>query len=118
MTVMHADVVGEQLELDVRPLVIPPRVKGATLQERFESFHALNPWVLTALETLTDAYLQNRDRIGIKMLIEQLRWHHDRSTRGDAFKFNNNLASRYVRLLVERNPAWASAFERRRLLAD
>lgn len=110
---------GEQLELDIRPLVIPPHVEGATIQDRFESFHALNPWVLTALERLTeDALLHGRARLGIKHLVEVLRWQYGRHTTGDEFRLNNDYSSQYVRLLIAGHPEWADVFEQRHLRAE
>lgn len=119
MTAVQADVVGEQLVLDVRPLVVPPHVDGATIQERFESFHALNGWVLTALERLTeDALAHGRHRLGIKHFVEVLRWQYGRQTTGDEFRLNNNYSSRYVRLLLDLHPDWAAHFNLRELLAE
>ena len=110
--------IGTQLVLDVQPLVIPPHVIGATIQDRFESFHNLNPWVLDALEQLTADYVQRgRRRLGIKMLVEVLRWQYGRATTGDEFKLNNNYSSRYVRLILERHPEWSDIFATRELLS-
>ena len=109
---------GVQLVLDVRPLVTPPHVEGASIQDRFESFHDLNPWVLDALEQLTADYVvRGRRRLGIKMLVEVLRWQYGRATTGDDFKLNNNYSSRYVRLIQERHPEWSDVFQTRELLA-
>ena len=93
-------------------------VTGDTIQERFESFHRLNPWVLESFERLTADYLRRGNpRVGIGMLTEVLRWHYGRQTAGDVFKLNNNFRSRYVRALIERHPEWADAFECRALKA-
>lgn len=108
-----------QLELDMQPLVIPDRVEGATIQERFESFHALNPWVLEQLETLIrDELAHGFKKTGIKALFEQIRWHYRRATNGDRFRLNNDYPSRYVRLIVERHPDWADMFETRELRTE
>ncbi|KQY58357.1 hypothetical protein ASD11_01430 [Aeromicrobium sp. Root495] len=116
MTAVQADVVGDQLELDVRPLVIPPRVKGSTIQERFESFHSLNPWVLTALERLTEnALAHGRSRLGVKHFVEVLRRQYGRQTTGDEFRLNNDYASRYVRLMIAGHPEWSEHFQLRGL---
>lgn len=105
----------EQPLFDVAPLVRPT---GATIQERFESFHSQNPWVAVALERLAREWLNHgHSRVGAKMLIERLRWEYGVRTRGDAFRLNNTLTSRYVRLLIQRNPEWADAFETRELRA-
>lgn len=106
-----------QLALPMGPLVLNV-VEGETIQQRFESFHAHNPWVCEALEALTADWLsRGRTRIGIKMLFEILRWQYGRSTTGDEFKLNNNYPSRYVRLLIDRHPEWAGVFQTRELKA-
>ncbi len=86
-----------------------------TIQAQFEAFHRLNPWVLDALENLTAHFLDSgARRIGMGMLFEVLRWRYiteAAATEGDEFRLNNNHRSRYVRLLIERHPEWAPAFE-------
>jgi hypothetical protein len=99
--------------LDMQPLV---KAEGATIQERFESFHQQNPWVLVALERLARQWLDNgHSRVGAKMLTERLRWEYGVRTRGDAFRLNNSYTSRFVRLMIQRHPEWAKAFETRTL---
>lgn len=89
-----------------------------TIQERFEAFHAANPWVFRELRRLTHNYLAaGHQRIGIGMLFEVLRWERN-VTHGDEFKLNNNFRSRYVRMLIEDQPHWVDAFETRRLRAS
>lgn len=109
---------SEQLSFDIEKLVVPPRVEGQSIQERFESFHELNPWVYRALVRITEDWLaRGRTRIGMKMLTEVLRWQYGRATAGDDFKINNNYTSRYVRLLIAEHPEYAHAFETRELRA-
>lgn len=109
---------SEQLTLDIEPLVIPEVVQGQSIQERFESFHELNPWVYRAFVQLTrDWVARGRTRIGMKMLTEVLRWEYGRQTVGDEFKINNNFTSRYVRLLIAEHPEYAEAFQTRELRA-
>lgn len=96
-----------------------PEGSAPSIQAQFESFHQLNPWVLRALEALTADYLKHgASRVGIGMLFEVLRWRYVTATEGDEFRLNNNFRSRYVRLLIERHPDWARAFEVRSLRAD
>ncbi|MBT2366186.1 hypothetical protein J7E88_12920 [Streptomyces sp. ISL-10] len=96
-----------------------PDGQAATIQAQFEAFHQLNPWVLRALESLTADYLKRSGgRVGIGMLFEVLRWRYATATEGDEFRLNNNFRSRYVRLLIERHPEWAPAFEVRALRTD
>ncbi|MFI1830695.1 hypothetical protein ACH41E_30295 [Streptomyces sp. NPDC020412] len=91
----------------------------SSIQARFEEFHRLNPWVLTALEKLTADYLkQGAARVGVGMLFEVLRYQYALATRGDDFRLNNSYRSRYARLLIQRHPQWESAFEVRALRAD
>ncbi|TQE30861.1 hypothetical protein Sipo8835_22990 [Streptomyces ipomoeae] len=92
---------------------------GMSIQQQFEAFHQLNPWVLAALERLTaDCVSKGFSHVGIGMLFELLRWSYGRATQGDHFKLNNNFRSRYVRLLIEQHPEWAAVFEVRALRAD
>lgn len=108
----------DQLELDTAPYVAPTLVEGETLQERFESFHALNPWVYEALEKLTaDWIAAGHARVGMKMMFEVLRWQVGRTTTGDEFKLNNSLTSRYARFIVNEHPEWETYFETRELKA-
>jgi hypothetical protein len=109
----------EQLALDeiaVRPLIAG---EGATISERFDSFHRQNPWVYQALEELTrDEFARGNRRIGIAMLFEVLRWHYGRRTEGDQFRLNNNLRSRYARLLMHNHPEWGEVFTTRHLPSE
>lgn len=89
-----------------------------TIAERFWEFHRANPWVYDALVKLTRDWLAlGHERIGIGMLFEVLRWERGQTTVGDEFKLNNTYRSRYVRLIIRREPDLASAFETRELKA-
>jgi hypothetical protein len=106
----------EQLTLDLEPLVVPAFTADMTLDQRFELFHAENPWVLRAYEKLASDWIaKGGKRVGIKMLTEIIRWQYGRQTTGADFKINNNLTSRCARLILDRNPGWAGLFETRRL---
>jgi hypothetical protein len=86
--------------------------------ERFEQFHYANPQVATALESMAAELIQRgRKRVGIKMLMEVLRWNYQMKTEdpNSDFKLNNNYAPYYARLLIERHPEWASVFELREI---
>ncbi|GAA0694942.1 hypothetical protein GCM10010193_57050 [Kitasatospora atroaurantiaca] len=96
----------------------PEEQSDASIQQQFEAFHGLNPWVLDALEALTADCVNNGfAHVGIGMLFELLRWRYGLHTHGDPFKLNNNFRSRYARLLIERHPEWISVFEVRALRA-
>lgn len=97
-----------------------PKVsKSATIQERFESFHKLNPHVYNALRALA-LQMQGEGvrEYGIKGLFEILRWQFSLQTRGEPFRLSNDFTSRYARLLVEKNPELDGFFELRELRAE
>lgn len=107
----------EQLTFDVQPLVA---AIGDTIQDRFQSFHDQNGWVYLALEQMTaDLVRRGRRRVGMKMLVEVIRWNYARQTSdpSSGFKLNNDYTSRYARLLIEAHPDWAGVFETRELRA-
>ncbi|MFF8769051.1 hypothetical protein [Kitasatospora sp. NPDC015120] len=109
----------------VRRVVLPspqePRCGTIqTIQERFEQFHDLNPWVLTELERLTAECIEARfSKISLGMLFELVRYSYGRATlSADDFRLNNDFRSRYARLLIERHPEWGSHIEVRALRTD
>jgi hypothetical protein len=97
-----------------------PGTSGGTIQERFEEFHRLNPWVYQALVALAKEMAgEGHRKIGIRMLYEVVRWKYLTSTTDPSseFKLNDHYHSRYVRLIVERNPELSEFFETRKLRA-
>lgn len=98
--------------------VVPLR-PNLTIAERFELFHAANPWVFDALEKLTaDLVAKGQKKVGMKMLFEVVRWQYARATQSaDGFKINNSLTSHYARELLRQHPEWSGVFETRRLRA-
>jgi hypothetical protein len=108
----------QQPDLFSQKVAAPLYDDGDTIQQRFEKFHAANPWVLSALVQLARRYKDmGRDRIGVKHLVEVLRWEVAKGTKGDDFKLNNNFTSRYVRAIAKGYPELASLFEYRVLKA-
>lgn len=108
----------DQLALPLGNLIVPEQMPEATIQERFETFHAANPWVYHALVHLTrEAARNGRKRVGIKHLIEVLRWEYGRATVGGEFRIDNKFSSRYARLLAAQHPEYADLFETRALRA-
>jgi hypothetical protein len=87
-----------------------------TSADKFEEFHRLNPQVYKVLESMT-AEMVNRGRrkIGMKMLIEVLRWNYYMETDdpNSEFKVNNNYVPYYARLILECHPEWDGIFELR-----
>lgn len=104
---------------EVVPAPLADPVPGS-IQESFEQFHRDNPWVYEALRRLAvDLVRRGRKKVGIGMLFEVLRWQHTRETvdPNSEFKLNNNLRSRYARLLMDNEAELAGAFEVRELKA-
>lgn len=103
-----------QLTLPMTPMV--EAESASTIQERFENFHTVNPWILDAFETLTAQWLAaGHTRLSISTLTEIVRWRYGTTISTDGFKINNSFRSRYVRLMIARNPALADVFVLREL---
>ena len=92
-----------------------------SIEVAFWNFHTNHPEVYEGLVRLAyQAINAGRERIGIKMLFEVLRWEWIITGLPDAseeFKLNNNYTSRYARLIMESEPLLAGVFEIRRLTA-
>lgn len=90
--------------------------QAITPADKFEEYHRLNPQVYSALEQMArDLINRGRRKVGIKMLMEVLRWNYQMQTQdpNSDFKINNNYAPYYARLLIQNNPTWADVFELR-----
>lgn len=89
------------------------------LQERFQRFDAENPHVFTALVSIARRWkARGHKRCAIDMLFNVLRWEAGMTTRGDAFKLNNDYRSRYVRKMIASYPEeFEGFFELRELRA-
>ncbi len=112
---------AHQLALFEQPLVSPETRPEMTPRERFEAFHSANPHVLEALRVLALQMVdRGRDRIGIRMLWERLRWERLLRTNDpdSEFKLNNNYHSRFARLLMVVEPRLAGVFETRALKSE
>tara|TARA_R110002020_G_scaffold145908_4_gene320212 strand:- start:7636 stop:7962 length:327 start_codon:yes stop_codon:yes gene_type:complete len=85
--------------------------------QTFEEYHRTHPQVYRGLRDLAlEVRRAGRQRIGMKLLIERLRWDHMLTgCEEDEWKVNNNHASRYARLLMESEPELAGLFELREL---
>jgi hypothetical protein len=87
---------------------------SSPMNDAFWKFHEENPQVFDELVLLARlAKSKGRDRIGMKMLWERLRWEIFISTTGDEYKLNNNYHSRYARYIMESVPDLAGIFETR-----
>jgi hypothetical protein len=100
-------------------VVVPDHEPDATIQERFEAFHAANPAVYERLCDLARSLVRKgHQRVGIGVLWETLRYT-ELSTRdaGSEFKLNDHYRSRYARLIADNEPDLADVFELRKLRA-
>ena len=91
--------------------------KVGTLDERFDTYCANNPAVYRALCILARR-MKSRGlrRIGMKSLLEVLRWEWTLATADpDGFRVNNSYGSRYSRLIMAQEPDLAGIFETRSL---
>ena len=91
----------------------------ASIQDQFEAFHRENPLIYKYLvDRARQVKARGRKNYSIKTLWELLRWHVDtQSQRPGDFKLNNNYASRYARLIMQREPDLAGFFNTRGLRA-
>jgi len=112
---MSDSLVITQLVLEpLAPLVQPVVSPEATIEERFEAFHAANPHVFDILRSVA---LQLRKRgikhYGMKGIFEGLRWESTLRTSGEPWKLNNDYTSLYARKLMDEVPQLDGFFELR-----
>jgi hypothetical protein len=88
-----------------------------TIDERFAEYHRQHPEVYRKLVNLArQAKGAGFTHYGMKALLERLRWHmmvERKST--EAFKINNDFASRYARYIMSMEPDLADFLEVRKL---
>lgn len=105
-------------QLTLAEITVPDYAEHLTLAERFAEFHRVNPHVADALEALAEQWLARHRRVGMKALVERLRWETGIRTEGGAWRINNSHVAFYARLLIDRRPEWADCIETRRAQAD
>ena len=92
---------------------------ATTIESRFEAFHARHPDVYRQLVRLAyEARRAGRERIGMKMLFEVLRWEWTIAGLPDDaenWKLNNSYSSRYARRIMEMYNDLDGLFELREL---
>lgn len=87
---------------------------GRNLEERFQSFHTLNPHVYDALVVISRHKQQmGFSRVSMRGLFELLRETRSFQTKGEAYKLNNSYTPHYSRLLLTNEPELGHLFERR-----
>lgn len=86
------------------------------LQVKFEDFHEKNPQVYKRLVQMAyEAKSRGHKRIGIQMLFEVLRWEALMRTTHTDYKMNNSYASRYARMIMDKEWNLKEIFEVREL---
>jgi len=106
-------------EFDWTPPVVIPR-KGFTNAERFDSFHAANPWVFDNIVKLAYQLLRDDARIGMKDIFETLRKKYARYTKteahpnGQVYGLDNSFTFFYSRMLTDKHPVFIGHIEQRK----
>jgi hypothetical protein len=86
------------------------------LQHEFDTFHADNPEIYTELVDMArQAKALGKTKLGIRMLMETLRWNWTLQTVGDSeYKLNDHFCPFYSRLIMALEPDLRGIFETRR----
>ena len=84
----------------------------------FETYHAEHPELYDALKRFAlEAHAHGRTRLGIKMVVERVRWYTTIEKHGE-FLINNSAAPFYSRKLMQDVPELSGMFELRQAAAD
>ena len=81
--------------------------KGATLDEKFSSFHTTNPQVYEALEVMTKIFkAKGTKKCSINLLFELLRFKNCYNMEKDSsgFSLSNSYRAFYSRMIMTNNP--------------
>lgn len=89
---------------------------AGTLDLDFAKFHEANPEIYVLFEQFArQAKAAGFKHYGAKSIVERIRWHCQVETHNGGFKINNNLTSRYARLLAADHPEFKDFFRNRLL---
>jgi len=83
------------------------------LEEKFLEFHAKHPEVYSALSKFAHQWRDRKGpdaRLGIKMVIERVRWELALGAKDESPRINNNHSAFYARLLMAQEPALEGMF--------
>lgn len=103
-----------QLSLELEDFYTASTVSGvgATITERFESFHTQNPHVYKAIVLLARKLVRRgQTRLSMKCIYEFLRMKKMLYTTDSKFKLNNDYTSMYARLIDEQERDLENRFE-------
>lgn len=87
-------------------MIVPPAASTEApddpIQCKFLDYHHAHPEVYEELARLSAyAFSHGQRHLGVKLLIERLRWTMHIEKGDEEFKINNVFSSRYARLLLE-----------------
>ena len=83
------------------------------LEEKFLEFNRRHPEVYSALSKFAHQWRDRKGpdaRLGIKMVIERVRWELALGARDESPRLNNNHSAFYARLLMAQEPALEGMF--------
>lgn len=87
-----------------------------SIDDDFAEYHQANPDVYAELVRLArQAKDLGRHTVGIKHLVEVVRWNRMMSRGGKQFKIDNRFTSRYARLIQSKEPELDGMFVTRKL---
>jgi hypothetical protein len=95
-------------------------VQMTAIEKKFLAYHHQNPEIYDALVKLArQAKRAGKEKIGIKMLWEVMRWNRFLETNDpDRYKLNNNYPSRYARLIMDQEMDLDGLFDVRKLRSE
>ena len=97
---------------EMTQLTFPVKAQSQ-LEEKFLEFHAKHPEVYAALSKFAHQWRDRKGpdaRLGIKMVIERVRWELSLGAKDETPRLNNNHSAFYARLLMAQEPALAGIF--------
>ncbi len=100
-------------------LQVPVRMQ-TLLKQRFDRFHAANPWVWERFEKYTlELIARGVKHYGSKTIWEHMRYMHDLQTEStDGLKLNNNYTPYYARLFKQEHPGHSDFFSFRKIRGE
>lgn len=82
--------------------------------KKFLEFHRENPHVWSLFEKYSlEAIKAGREKLGIALIAERIRWYISVETTGEDFKINNNYKADYARMFMRAHPEYEGFFSLR-----
>lgn len=81
---------------------------------KFRKYHMQNPHVYEMFKKFAnEAKASGRQRFGMQMIAERMRWYINIETKGEIFKIGNSHISCYTRLLMIEDSSFEKLFVKR-----